>query len=182
MAEKHDDYGANTDARVDAVIREKTVTWADPIATAKSLRGHSGMDALRLLLSGEVPPPPIMNLFGFLPGELEPGKVSFRMVPDESHFNLLGMVHGGAISTILDTVLGCAVHSVLPAGRAYTTLNLSVNFIRPVTLNSGELIAEGTVVHAGRTTAISSARLIDARGKVYATGECTCLIFEVPAA
>ena len=96
-------------------VRAKTVTWDDPIQTAKALRGLSGMDALRALQSGDVPPPPIVKLLGLAFGDVEPGKVSFRLVPDESHFNLLGMVHGGAIATLLDTVLGCAVHSVLPA-------------------------------------------------------------------
>lgn len=163
-------------------MREKLITWEDPIETAKALHGRSGMDALRALQTGEVPPPPIVQLMGITPGDVEPGKVSFRIVPDESHFNLLGMVHGGAIATLLDTVLGCAVHSVLPAGRAYTTLNLGVNYIRPVTLASGELTAEATVVHAGRSTAISQARLVDTDGKLYATGDSTCLIFEVPAA
>ncbi|MEO7999078.1 MAG: PaaI family thioesterase [Gemmatimonadaceae bacterium] len=165
-----------------APVREKTIRWADPIETAKALRGRNGMEALRAMQSGEVPPPPIMNLFGFTPGEFEPGKVSFKLVPDESHFNLLGMVHGGTIATLLDTVMGCAVHSLIPAGRAYTTLNLGVNYIRAVTIASGQLTAEATIVHAGRTTAIAQARLVDVAGKLYATGDSTCLIFEVPAA
>lgn len=165
----------------EAPLREKTIRWADPLETAKALRGRNGMDALRALQSGDVAPPPIMNLIGFTAGEFEPGRVSFKLVPDESHFNLLGMVHGGAIATLLDTVMGCAVHSTLAAGRGYTTLNLGVNYIRPVTLASGELTAEATVVHAGRTTAIAQARLVDKAGKLYANGDSTCLIFEVPA-
>lgn len=165
-----------------APVREKTIRWSDPLETANALRGRNGMEALRALQSGEVAPPPIMNLFGMTPGEFEPGKVSFKLVPDESHFNLLGMVHGGTIATLLDTVMGCAVHSVIPAGRAYTTLNLGVNYIRAVTVASGELTAEGTIVHAGRTTAIAQANLVDKAGKLYATGNSTCLIFEVPAA
>lgn len=172
----------NSTAEPSGPVREKTIRWSDPLETAKALRGRNGMEALRALQSGEVSPPPIMNLMGFTQGEFEPGKVSFNLIPDESHFNLLGMVHGGTIATLLDTVMGCAVHSLIPAGRAYTTLNLGVNYIRAVTIASGELTAEATIVHAGRTTAIAQARLVDKEGKLYATGNSTCLIFEVPAA
>lgn len=176
------DLTAKKNDASEAPLREKTIRWTDPLETAKALRGRSGMDALNALQSGEVSPPPIMNLFGFTAGDFEPGRVSFKLVPDESHFNLLGMVHGGAIATLLDTVMGCAVHSTLSAGRAYTTLNLGVSYVRPVTIASGELTAEATIVHAGRTTAIAQARLLDKAGKLYATGDSTCLIFEVPAA
>lgn len=137
------------------------------------------MDALRALGTGEVPPPPIMNLFGFQTEQMEVGKVSFSVVPDESHFNLLGMVHGGVMATLLDTVMGCAVHSTLGAGRGYTTLNIGVSYIRPITLTTGKVFAEGTIVHTGRTTAIATGRVVDAAGRLFATGETTCLIFDV---
>lgn len=163
----------------DNVLREKTIRWADPLATARMLRGRSGMDALRALQMGEVSLPPILNLFEFQFEQAEPGKVSFSSIPDESHFNLLGMVHGGTMATLLDSVMGCAVHSTLPAGRGYTTLSISVNYVRPITLKTGQVFAEGTIVHAGRTTAIATGRVIDKTGKLYATGETTCLIFDV---
>ena len=163
----------------DQVLREKTIRWADPIATAKALRGRSGMDVLSALETGEVPPPPIMNLFGFEADTVEVGKVSFSVIPDESHFNLLGMVHGGVMATLLDTVMGCAVHTTLTAGRGYTTLNIGVSYIRPITLKTGKVFAEGTIVHTGRTTAIATGRVIDSDGKLYATGETTCLVFDV---
>lgn len=164
----------------DQALREKTIRWADPIATANSLRGRSGMEVMRALQAHDVPPPPIMNLFGFEGETVEPGKVTFSIVPDESHFNLLGMVHGGVMATLLDTVMGCAVHTMLPAGRSYTTLNISVNYIRAITLKTAKVFAEGITVHVGRTTAIATGRVVDADGKLYATGETTCLVFDVP--
>ncbi|MEO7358979.1 MAG: PaaI family thioesterase [Gemmatimonadaceae bacterium] len=163
----------------DSVLREKTVRWADPTAGTRALRGLSGLEAMRALQSGHVSAPPIINLFGFEPEIVELGKVSFSSVPDESHFNLLGMVHGGTMATLLDTVMGCAVHTQLAAGRGYTTLNISVNYIRPITLKTVKVFAEGVTVHVGRTTAIATGRVVDAAGKLFATGETTCLLFDI---
>lgn len=163
----------------DSVVREKTVRWADPQTGTRALRGLSGMEAMRALQSGDVSAPPIVSLFGFEAEIVEPGKVTFSSVPDETHFNLLGMVHGGTMATLLDTVMGCAVHTTLAAGRGYTTLSISVNFIRPITLKTDKVFAEGITVHVGRTTAIATGRVVDAAGKLYATGETTCLLFDI---
>ena len=165
--------------RGDDVQREKTVRWVDPKVGTRALRRLSGMEAMRALQSGSVSAPPIISLFGFNPEIVESGKVTFSSVPDETHFNLLGMVHGGAMATLLDTVMGCAVHTTLAAGRGYTTLNISVNYVRPITLKTEKVFAEGITVHVGRTTAIATGRVVDAAGKLYATGETTCLLFDV---
>ena len=164
----------------DASTREKLVRWEDPVPLAATLRTMSGFDAMNALRTGEISLPPIMQLFGFQFKSLEVGIVQFVSTPHESHYNLLGTVHGGAIATLLDTVMGCAVQSLLPLGRAYTTLSIGVNYIRALTLASGEVTAEGTVVHSGRSTALAQGRVFDANGKLIATGETTCLVFDVP--
>jgi uncharacterized protein (TIGR00369 family) len=163
------------------VVREKTVRWSDPLATASAARGMTGLDALRAIIAGELPPPPIVELFGIRLLSAEPGTVRMSLVPDESHYNPLGMVHGGAIATLMDSVMGCAVHTTMPLGRGYTTLNISVSYVRPVTTATGEVVAEGTVVHAGRSTAIAHGRLVDGQGKLLATAETTCLFFDAVA-
>ena len=163
-----------------AGVREKVVHWEDPIPTAAKLRSMPGLDALQALQSGAVALPPIIELFGFRIKSVESGKVQFSCTPDESHYNLLGTVHGGAIATLLDTVMGCAVQTVLPLGRTYTTLSIGVNYIRALTIETGEVVAEGTLVHSGRTTALAKGHIIDRNGKLIATAETTCLLFDVP--
>ncbi|MDQ6611999.1 MAG: PaaI family thioesterase [Gemmatimonadota bacterium] len=164
----------------EASAREKLIRWEDPMVTAAKLRTMSGLEALQALERGEVALPPIIKLLGFRMKLVQAGKVQFSSVPDESHYNLLGSVHGGAIATLLDTVMGCAVQSVLPLGRTYTTLNIGVNYIRALSVATGEVVAEGTIVHAGRSTALAKGHIVDAAGKLIATGETTCLVFDVP--
>lgn len=156
--------------------RSRTYEWIDPMHTAHTGRSMSGYDFLKGLLDGRIPPPPIAETIGFRPSALEPGKVSFEFEPKEFHYNPLGMVHGGVISTILDTALGCALQSQLPQGTGYTTLELKVNFVRAVTIKSGLLKADGRLVHLGRTTAVTEADLRDLTGKLYAHATCTCLL------
>ncbi|MBC8088760.1 MAG: PaaI family thioesterase [Phycisphaerae bacterium] len=165
----------------DSTTREKTIRWSDPLATAMLMRDHNGLDALRAMSTGVIPPPPIAVLFGFRFQSVEPGKVQMSIVPDESHYNPMGMVHGGAMATLLDTVMGCSVLSVLDRTRGYTTLGLSINYIRAITISTGEVFAEGTVIHAGRSTAIAHGRVVDAAGKLYATADTTCMVFDRPA-
>ena len=164
----------------DSPVREKTIQWADPLATAMLMRDRDGVDAVRAMMNGEIPPAPIAKLFGFRLHMVEPGKVQLSIVPDESHYNPLGMVHGGVMATVLDTVMGCSVQSVLPRGRGYTTLNISVNYIRSITIATGEVFAEGTIIHAGRSTAIAHGRVVDAAGRLYATANTTCMVFDRP--
>ncbi|MEP6766542.1 MAG: PaaI family thioesterase [Gemmatimonadaceae bacterium] len=162
------------------LVREKVIRWDDPLAMTAELRTMSGIDALNALMNGDVSKPPILNHFDFEFRLIEMGKVQLAVTFSESHYNLLGSVHGGAIATLLDTVMGCAVQSVMPLGRTYTTLNIGVNYLRAITVTTGEVIAEGTIIHAGRTTALAQGRILDAAGKIVATGETTCLLFDVP--
>jgi uncharacterized protein (TIGR00369 family) len=103
-----------------------------------------------------------------------------RMIPAEYHYNPLGSVHGGILATLLDSVMGCAVHSTLPKGRGYTSLEIKVNYVRAVTGESGELSAEGRMVHGGRRSAVAEGRVVDAKGRLCATASTTCLVFDLP--
>ena len=136
-----------------------------------------GVAFLEAIRTGELPPPPIAALLGFEIRSIEKGAVTFTLIPTEEHYNPIGMVHGGVAATLLDTVMGCAVHTTLPAGVGYTTLDISVRFQRAVTIDTGTVVATGTVVHAGRRTATAEARLVaEATGKLLATATSTLLI------
>lgn len=156
--------------------RTRTYSWADPLAMAE--RGHDmdGLDYLRRVLTGEIPKPPIAATLDFALVEVERGRAVFEAVPREYHYNPIGVVHGGLAATLLDSAMGCAVHSVMPAGLAYTTLEIKVNYIRALTSATGPVRAEGTVVHAGKRTAVAEGRVTDAGGAVYATASTTCII------
>jgi uncharacterized protein (TIGR00369 family) len=119
-------------------------------------------------------------LLGFTVRSATPGRVVASFTANESHYNMMGTVHGGVTATLLDTVMGCAVHTLLPVGRGYTTLNISVHYVRPITTATGDVVAEADVQHAGRSTAIAHGRIFDAQGRLLATGETTCLLFDAP--
>ncbi|PWT70940.1 MAG: aromatic compound degradation protein PaaI [Chloroflexi bacterium] len=156
--------------------RSRTITWEDPQPEAEARRHMSGLAFLQSIISGELPAPPIAATLGFRLAEVAPGQVVFVVQPAEYHYNPIGVVHGGLAATLLDSCMSCAVQSTLPAGVGYTTLELKVNFIRPITLGTGELRAEGAVVHAGGKTATAEGRLLDQAGKLYAHGTTTCII------
>ena len=158
--------------------RRRTFEWSDPLETATIGAGLSGMDFFTAMAEGRVQPPPIMHALGFSGFSFEQGRVVFRLTPQEFHYNPLGSVHGGVFATLLDSACGCAVHTKLPAGVFYTSLDLSVKFLRPVSIDTGEITAEGTVVHFGRRMALAEARILDAAGKVYATASSSCLIMQ----
>jgi len=135
---------------------------------------YDGIAFLEAIRTGELPPPPIAALLGFEIVEVERGRVTFAMDPAEKHYNPIGMVHGGVTATLLDTVMGCALHTMLPRGVGYSTSDISVRYLRPVTLDTGRVIATGTVLHKGRRTATSEARLVDAAtGRLLAPGTST---------
>lgn len=136
----------------------------------------SGLEVLRLVINGELPQPPMAHLMAIQLVTVEHGKAVFTGTPAEFHYNPLGTVHGGFGATLLDSATGCAVHSTLNAGDQYTTLELKVNFLRPLTHATGEVRGIGTVIHAGRTTALAEGRIEDAGGKLYAFATSTCLI------
>jgi uncharacterized protein (TIGR00369 family) len=157
--------------------RSRTVTWQDPLSVAAAGAGLKGIDYMRALAAGELPPPPIAVLLRMQPVEIEPGRAVFEGEPGEEHFNPIGVVHGGYAATLLDSALGCAVHTTLEAGEAYTTLSLEVKMVRPITAGIELVRAEGEVLHRGRRQATAQAKLIDATtGKLLAHGSTTCMI------
>jgi uncharacterized protein (TIGR00369 family) len=136
----------------------------------------SGLELLRKLMAGDYPAPPIAQVLGFRLTEVDEGRAVFEMEVGEHQYNPIGCVHGGVIATLLDSAMGVAVHSTLLPGESYTTLEFKVNFTRTLTVATDRVISEGKVVHRGRTTAISEASAMDAKGRVYARATCTCLI------
>ena len=169
-------------AEHDAASRRRVVTWSDPKAAAKSGRGLAGIEHLRAMMAGDMPPPPVMELLGIELVSVEEGVVRMAITAGEHLYNPIGSVHGGVAATLLDSVMGCAVHSLLPAGRGYTTLEIKVNYVRAVTEASGRVIGEGRIAHLGRQTAVADARLVDEGGRLYATASTTCLVFDIPEA
>lgn len=163
-------------------LRERTVRWDDPAVSAAAVKSLSGIDFLRAIHDGKLPRPPALLLLGIELGEIEHGRITMHLPPAEYLYNPIGSVHGGMISTILDSVMGCAVQSTLAQGRGYTTLELKVNFLRALTQRNGTVAAEGKVVHGGRQTALAEAKLVGADGKLYASASSTCLVFDIPGA
>jgi uncharacterized protein (TIGR00369 family) len=140
-------------------------------------RELSGLEHMRALIAGEIPPPPIAELMGFTLVSVDEGHALFRGTPGEQHLNPIGSVHGGFAATLLDSALGCAVHTTLPAGIGYTTLELSVNLVRGITPATGPVLSEGRVLHLGRRTATAEARLTaEDGGALLAHAKTTCLI------
>jgi uncharacterized protein (TIGR00369 family) len=158
--------------------RSRTFFWADPAASAAHLGRRGGLELLQAMINSEVPPPPAMQMLGMSGMEADEGHVTVYMAPREFHYNPLGTVHGGVLATVLDTAAACAVHSTLPAGVGFTTVDLNVRFIRPVTVDSGLLRCEGVVLTRGRRTALAEARLTDASGRLAAHATSTCLFFD----
>jgi uncharacterized protein (TIGR00369 family) len=159
------------------MTRTRTYNWEDPKISATASQQLSGLEFLLALQKGELPQPPIFATMDFESIEVAEGKVSFFFRPQEFHYNPIGMVHGGVMSTILDSAMGCTVHSALPAGVGYTSLELKVNFLRPVSLNTGLLKCEGNLINLGQRTALVEAKLLDENQKLYAHGVSTCMIF-----
>jgi len=164
-------------AEDDDAGRTRTVTWEDPRALAAAARGLSGLEYLRKIVAGELPRPPISALMNFGLAELEEGRAVFTVEPAEYHYNPIGVVHGGLAATLLDSAMGCAVHSTLPAGAGYTTLEIKVNYVRPLTAETGEVRAEARVIHVGGRTATAEGRVVDRAGKLYAHATTTCIVF-----
>jgi uncharacterized protein (TIGR00369 family) len=144
------------------------------------IRHLSGLEFLEALSEGRFPRPPIASLLDFQVVEVEQGRAVFAATPGEQHYNPLGSVHGGYISTLLDSCMGCAVHTRLGPGQGYTSLELKVNFVRRVSADTGPVRAEGKVIHLGGQIATAEGRLIDAGGRLLAHGTTTCLIFRLP--
>ena len=148
----------------------------DPLALAARGAELSWMEYVQAIFAGELPPPPIATLMGFRGVEAEPGRALFEMEPGLQHYNPIGSVHGGVALTLLDSAMGCAVHTLLERGVGYTTLEVKTNFVRPITADTGLIRCEGIVVHRGSRIATAEGRLTDEGGKLLAHGTTTCLI------
>lgn len=157
--------------------RERTVTWEDPAPALVQGRQLSGMDWLRSIFEGKLPTPPINALLGADQAGAEPGRVWMSLPAGEHLYNPMCVVHGGVLSTVLDTVMACAIHSTLEAGEGYTTIDLHVTFVRAVTAASGRLRFEGEVVHPGRRVATAQGKAFDEQGRLCAHAVTTCMIF-----
>jgi len=152
------------------------VTWEDPRPLAEAGHGVSGLEFLQRIVRGELPAPPFARLLNFDLVEVSEGHAVFAVDPEEYHYNPIGVVHGGLAATLLDSAMGCAVHSKLPPGAGYTTLEIKVNFIRAMTVETGRVRCEAKIVHSGARTATAEGRIVDEAGKLYAHGTTTCLI------
>jgi uncharacterized protein (TIGR00369 family) len=156
--------------------RSRSFRWPDPARFVEPIRKLSGIEFMQAFLRGELPAPPFMELLGIRIVSVDPGSVVFEFEPDEYMYSPLGNVHGGIVTVLLDTAMGCSFHTTLPAGVGYTTLELKVNFLRPVTSKVGTLRAEGHVLHSGSRVATADARLLDREKKLHAHATSTLLI------
>lgn len=163
--------GANGQAR------RLELEWADPLETAARGLELTGLEFIQGVAAGEIPPPPIAVLLGMEISAVEQGRVVFSAIPGERHYNPIGLVHGGLAATLIDSAAGCAIHSTLPPGVGYGTIDLHVTYVGPVHASTGRVDCEARVIHAGSRVATAEARLLRASdGKVLAHGTSTCLI------
>ena len=160
--------------------RTKTVSWHDPLSTAAQGATMAGLDYIHAIIDGALPPPPIAQLFGMQLISAESGRAEFHCDPDESAYNPLGIVHGGLVCTLLDSAVGCAAHTSLSQGFGYTSIELKVNYLRPVHADSGPLKAVGILTKPGRRIAFADGTVEDKHGKLVATVSSSLLIFEQP--
>ncbi|HEY0884998.1 MAG TPA: PaaI family thioesterase [Ramlibacter sp.] len=152
------------------------------VATAAQVAGRRGLDLMRAMLAGELPYAPIARTLNFMLLEADEGRALFQGTPGPAHLNPMGTVHGGWYATLLDSALGCAVHTMLPPGRAYTTAELGVNLVRAIGPKAPRVRAEGKVIHCGRQLATAEGRLFGPDGTLYAHATTTCLVFDLPPA
>ena len=157
----------------------KTISWVDPRPQAAQALTMTGLDYLRAMMDGTIPPPPIASHINLEMLDATPGVAIMAATPDDSHYNPIGSVHGGFFATLLDSVCGCAVQTTLPAGTGYTSLDLTVSFLRGITTDTGRVIATGRVTKPGSRAAFVEADIKDAGGRLLATATSTCLVFPV---
>ena len=157
--------------------RTRSFSWEDPAATAAAGLEMPGLECMRAIMDGTLPPPPIARLLDFTIVEVEDGRAVFAMEPAEWMYNPIGSVHGGIAATLLDSCMGCAVHTTLEAGVGYTTTDLQVRYIRAMGHATGRVLAEGRVVHRGRRTATAEGRLfVESDETLLAHGTTGCVI------
>ncbi len=162
--------------------RERTVRWQDPLGLAAVAQERAGREVLEAVRQGELPAPPMAELLRFRLTGVGDGKVEFTCTPDESMYNPLGAVHGGVVCALIDSVIGCAVHTTLEAGVSYTSIDLQVSYLRSVAAASGPLVATGRVTKPGRRVAFAAGEVRDGQGRLVASGSGSCLIIPVAAA
>jgi uncharacterized protein (TIGR00369 family) len=160
---------------------EQTFQWVDPAEVLAETAKLSGLEYMEGLRDGTVPPPPIAVLMQMSVLEVELGKVVFSCLPSHAHYNPIGMVHGGLVCTLLDTVTGCAAHSSLPAGAAYTSVEIKVNYLRPVLADTGLLTATGHVIKGGNRVVFAEGNVTNSAGELVATASSTLLVRSRPA-
>lgn len=159
--------------------RTRTVTWADPAEYAWRASSGPGLEILRKVVAKELPPAPMASVLGYELIEAAEGRAVFAVTPAEFHYNPAGHVHGGFAATVLDSAMGCAVYSTVEVGWTYTTIEIKVNYLKPITVATGPLRGIGTLLHRGRRTAMAEGRLEDASGRLLAHATTTCLIWQV---
>ena len=157
--------------------RSRELVWQDPVPTAAAGIGMTGIEYMRAITEAKMPPPPIAVVMRMRPIEISEGRAVFEGLPGEEHYNPIGVVHGGYAATLLDSALGCAVHTTLEAGVGYTSLGLEAKYVRPLLRDTGRVLCEANVLYRGRKQATAEARLTAAEsGKLLATGTSTCMI------
>ncbi len=160
-------------------MRERTITWQDPApGTAQGL-AMPGIDYMQAVMKGELPAPPIAQTLQFELAEVAPGRAVFTCTPDESVYNPIGVVHGGLVCTLLDSAAGCALHTTLPQGKGYTSVEIKVSYLKAVRSTSGLLTATGTVVKSGSRVGFTEATVTDGSGALVATASSTLLVFDL---
>ncbi len=159
--------------------RRRVIEWEDPAPGVAVMPTMSGLDYLKTLIGQELPPPPIMSHLNMTLVDAQVGTATFECTPDESHYNPIGTVHGGLVCTLLDSALGCAVQSTLAQGQGYTSIGITVNYLRPVHANAGPLTCVGTVTKPGNRVAFADGVVTDASGKVVATATGSLLVFPI---
>lgn len=162
--------------------RETVIRWRDPREGLSQLPYLAGIDYLKKMAAGEIPGAPIASHINMQLLEVDHGTVTFTCHPDESHFNPIGAVHGGLVCTLLDSALGCAAHTTLPAGTGYTSIEIKINYLRPVMSDSGPLTCIGRVTKPGRRVTFAEGEVLDNTGKPVATASGTLLIFPLESA
>jgi uncharacterized protein (TIGR00369 family) len=151
------------------------------VAKPEQIAGMTGLETMQAMLRGEIPYAAIAKTLDFTIMEVEPGRALFQGTPGPAHLNPMGTIHGGWYATLLDSALGCAVHTLMPPGRGYTTAELGVNLVKAIGPKVQRIRAEGKVIHCGRQLATAEARLFGPDGTLYAHATTTCLVFELKA-
>jgi uncharacterized protein (TIGR00369 family) len=176
-----DDDQTNTAPAEWGDARSKVITWHDPMVVAGALPSYGGLDFLHAIRDGVLPPPPMALLMGFSLVEVAFGLAVFECTPDESSYNPIGVVHGGLVCTLADSAAGCAVQSTLEAGVAYTSIDINVTYLRPVTKDSGAIRATARTTKPGRRVAYATVEVTDSAGKLLAQATSSCLVMDTRA-